>query len=70
MHNGREGVNMAVSYLQDTLAEFITAANLLLKGAPNARVIAMDEPGEHLIHLQAFSATNLAIEIRWFKRLG
>jgi len=58
---------MTVSYLHDTLAEFITAANLLLKGAPDARVIAMDEPGEHLVHLQAFSAANLAIEIRWFK---
>ena len=49
MHNGREGVNMTVSYLHDTLAEFITAANLLLKAAPDAKVIAMDEPGEHLV---------------------
>jgi hypothetical protein len=38
MHNGSEGVNMTVSYLHDTLAEFITAANLLLKGAPDAQV--------------------------------
>ncbi len=67
MHDGREGVNMTVSYLHDTLAEFITAANLLLKGAPDAKVITMDEPGEHLVHLQSLSATNLDIEIRWFK---
>lgn len=67
MHNGRERVYMTISYLHDSLAEFITAANLLLKGAPDAKVIAMDEPGEHLVHLQSLSAANLAIEIRWFK---
>lgn len=67
MHNGSQGVNMTVSYLHDTLAEFITAANLLLKGAPDAKVIAMDEPGEHLIYLQSLGATDVAIEIRWFR---
>lgn len=65
--DGRKGVDMIVSYLHDTLAEFITAANLLLKGAPDASVIAMDEPGEHIVHLQVLSSTTLAIEIRWFK---
>jgi hypothetical protein len=45
----------------------ITAANLLLKGAPDAKVIAMDEPGEHLIYLQSSDAIRVAIEIRWFK---
>jgi hypothetical protein len=63
----RERVNMTVSYLHDTLAELITAANLLLKGAPDAKVIAMDEPGEHLIYMQSSDAINVAIEIRWFK---
>jgi hypothetical protein len=58
---------MTVSYLHDTLAELITAANLLLKGAPDAKVIAMDEPGEHLIYMQSSDAINVAIEIRWFK---
>lgn len=40
---GRDRVSMTVSYLHDTLAELITAANLMLKGAPDAKVIAMDE---------------------------
>lgn len=67
VHDGRQGVNMTVSYLHDTLTEFITAANLLLKGAPDAKIILMDEPGEHLIFLQSLNSINLAIEIRWFK---
>jgi hypothetical protein len=45
----------------------LTAANLLLKGAPDAKVIAMDEPGEHLIYLQSLDAKTVVIEIRWFK---
>jgi hypothetical protein len=53
MNHGHQSVNMAASYLHDTLAEFITAANLLLKGAPDAKVIAMDEPGEHIVHLKS-----------------
>jgi hypothetical protein len=64
---GRERVSMTVSYLHDTFAELITAANLLLKGAPDAKVIAMDEPGEQLIHLHSNDALNLSIEVRWFK---
>ena len=64
---GRDRVSMAVSYLHDTLAELITAANLMLKGAPDAKVIAMDEPGEHLVHLQSNDALHLSIEVRWFK---
>lgn len=33
----RDRVSMTVSYLHDTLAELITAANLMLKGAPDGR---------------------------------
>ena len=51
MGPGRDRVSMTVSYLHDTLAELITAANLMLKGVLDAKVIAMDDPGEHLIHL-------------------
>ncbi len=67
MNHGHQSVDMTVSYLHDTLAEFITAANLLLKGAPDAKVIAMDEPGEHLVHLTSPDRASLVIEIRWFK---
>jgi len=67
MRLGHERVSMSVSYLRDTLAELITAANLLLKGAPDAKVIAMDEPGEHLIHLQSSDAIHLSIEVRRFR---
>jgi hypothetical protein len=38
MSHGGEHVHMAVSYLHDTLAGLITAANL--NGAPDAKVIA------------------------------
>lgn len=67
MNYERQRVKMTASYLHDTLAELLTAANLLLKGAPDAKVIAMDEPGEHLICLQSLDAKTVGIEIRWFK---
>jgi hypothetical protein len=64
---GGQTVDMTVSYLHDTLAELVTAANLLLKGASEAKVVAMDEPGEHLIHLQATDDLHVAVEVRWFR---
>jgi hypothetical protein len=64
---GLKNVTMTVSYLHDTLADFICAVNLLLKGAPEAKVLLMDEPGEHLIYLQSVDGVNLTIEVRWFK---
>jgi hypothetical protein len=64
---GGQTVDMTVSYLHDTLAELVTAANLLLKGASEAKVVAMDEPGEHLIYLQATDDLYVAVEVRWFR---
>ena len=55
LSSGPQSVVMAVSYLHDTLTDLIGAANLLLKGAPEAKVILMDESGEHLIYLQAIN---------------
>lgn len=65
--NHLRGVNMTVSYLHDTLTDFIRAANLLLKDSKEAKVLLMDEPGEHMIYLQSTDNVNLNIEIRWFK---
>ncbi|HZY79114.1 MAG TPA: hypothetical protein VFE50_06310 [Cyclobacteriaceae bacterium] len=67
VNHGQQRVRMTVSYLRDTLSELITAANLLLQGAQEAKVLAMDEPGEHLIYLQALPEGKLLVEIRWFK---
>jgi len=60
-------VSMSVSYLHDTLADLISAANLLLKGAPEAKVLLMAEPGEHLVYLRATDKAYVAIEVRSFK---
>jgi len=61
-----QSVSMVVSYLHDTLFDLVTASNLLLKGAHEADVILMDEPGEHHIMLRSSDRVNLDIEIRRF----
>lgn len=65
--SGSQRVDIHVSYLHDTLADLIGAANLLLKGAPEAKVMLMQEPGAYLIYLQALNNGRMAIKIRHFK---
>jgi hypothetical protein len=67
LSSGLRRATISVSYLHDTLADLIGAANLLLKGAPEAKVLLMDEPGEHLVYLRAIDKAHVAVEARWFK---
>lgn len=59
--------SITVSYLHDSLGELTASTNLLLQGIKEAKVLFMDEPGEHMMFLQALSDTVLEIEIRWFE---
>lgn len=59
-------VSMPISYLQDTLAELIRAANLLLKKSTEAKVFLMSEPGGHIIHLHSIDNAKLEVEVRRF----
>jgi hypothetical protein len=65
--SGPQKVDMSASFLHDTLAELIGAANLLLKGAPEVKVMIMQEPGAYLVYLQAMNKGHMAIGIRHFK---
>jgi hypothetical protein len=64
---GRRSLTMAASYLHDSLGDLVIAANLLANGEKEAKVLFMDEPGEHLMLLTSSDNVNLEIEIRWFK---
>jgi hypothetical protein len=64
--NAGQSCGMTVSYLHDSLGELITSANLLIQGVQEAKVLFMDEPGEHMVFLQVDESGVLNIEIRWF----
>jgi len=65
--NGPQPINIGISYLHDTLADFIGAANILLKGAPEAEVILMEEPAEYLVYLRAVDVATVTIAVSVFK---
>lgn len=57
---------MAVSYLHDSLYDLTTAASAVLRGATEATVVFMDEPGEHQLLLRQTEPGHLDFEVRWF----
>jgi hypothetical protein len=64
----RDGDRLAsfrVSYLNDSLRELATAALSLWAGAHDARIVFMEEPGEHHLCLRV-AGEALAWELRWF----
>lgn len=60
-------VDMRVSYLHDTLRELAEAAISLVNGAVDARVLLIDEPGEHQLYLERAANDDLRFEIRWYE---
>lgn len=65
VRDGDAEVTMSVSYLHDSLNELVQAGVVLAGGGNTARVVFMDEPGEH--HLN-FSCSNdvATYEVRWY----
>lgn len=64
--HGIRSCSMTVSYLHDSLGELTASTNLLMQGVTEAKVLFMDEPGEHMMFLQMQNENVLGIEIRWF----
>jgi hypothetical protein len=62
-----QSVVMVASYLHDSLDDLVVSANLLVQGAKEAKVLFMDEPGEHMIFLRVNEEDMLDVEIRWFE---
>jgi hypothetical protein len=59
-------VEMTVSYLHDSLYDLTTAASALVRGATQATVVFMDEPGEHQLLLRQPGPDRVDFELRWF----
>lgn len=60
-------VAMTVSYLHDSLLELATAARTLVEEDAEARVIFMDEPGEHELILRRRDDDRVDAEVRWYQ---
>jgi hypothetical protein len=62
-----QSCTMTASYLHDSLGELTMSANLLMQGVNEAKVLFMDEPGEHMMLLCVEKENILDVEIRWFE---
>jgi hypothetical protein len=63
----RRTVRMLVSYLHDSLLELVNALLQLQQGASKAKVVFMDEPGEHQLLLTCTEGETLSLEVRWYR---
>ena len=59
-------VEMAASYLHDSLRHLAAAAIALVAGAREAKVIFMDEPGEHELILSRGAGDTVEIAVWWY----
>jgi hypothetical protein len=59
-------VNMTASYLHDSLRDLLSATTAIVRGAPEAAAIFMDEPGEHHLKLRRLEAGQIEIEVLWY----
>ncbi|MEM7182101.1 MAG: hypothetical protein AAF518_14380 [Spirochaetota bacterium] len=64
--NNDGSISMVASYLHDSLYNLANATIVLLNGADSAKVVFMDEPGEHQLILQKVEQ-EIAFEVRWFQ---
>jgi hypothetical protein len=62
---GDQRVEMAASYLHDSLRDLATAARAIVSGAAEATVVFMDEPGEHELVVRRGHGTDVDLEILW-----
>lgn len=59
-------VKMTTSYLHDSLRELAMCGIALLKGANRAKVVFLDEPGEHHLIFKCEGENTIHYEIRWY----
>ena len=60
-------VRMTASYVHDSVAELVNALLELRVGAAEARVVFMNEPGEHHLRLVRGDGEQLSVEVRWYR---
>jgi hypothetical protein len=65
LSNGEETVAITASYLSDAPGDLLRATLSLVEGAPEARVIWMEEPGEYRFILRG-AGIDLHLELLWF----
>jgi hypothetical protein len=58
-------VEMAASYLHDSLRDLALAAKSLRAGSPEVTVVFMDEPGEHELVLRRGDGDAVTVEVWW-----
>jgi len=61
-------VEMAASYLHDSLRDLASAARALVRGAAEVKVVFMDEPGEHEVILRR-AGEDVDVEVLWYEGL-
>lgn len=59
-------IEMAASYLHDSLLDLLSATTAIASGAQEAKAIFMDEPGEHHLNLRRIDDQCVGIEVRWY----
>jgi hypothetical protein len=64
--DGEETIEMAASYLHDTLKELAESTLQIINGTKNARVVFMDEPGEYQFKLERSSNEDIKFCVYWF----
>jgi hypothetical protein len=62
---GDETISMTASYLHDPLRDMASAALALCRGAGEATVVFMDEPGEHQLVLRRLEDDVVQVEVFW-----
>lgn len=66
IRHGDVSVDMAASYLHDSLRELAGAAYSMSRGSMESRVVFMDEPGEHQVTFSRVDAGDVRYSITWY----
>ncbi len=64
--NDSESISLRTSYLHDTLKELAEAALCLAGNGKSAKVVFMDEPGEHQVLFEKDHNHEVNYAVRWF----
>jgi len=64
---GTQRVEMAASYLHDSLRDLTSAARALVDGAAEVKCVFMDEPGEHELIMRRARDGTVDVEILWYE---
>jgi hypothetical protein len=63
---GDDSIQMAASYLHDSLRDLASGARAIVAGAPEVKVVFMDEPGERELIIRRATDTTVSLEVLWY----